>query len=142
MIRNVSVRALVCSTRAQSGFCPLVIKKKAVRKKRKKAVRKVARKVVKKTTRKARKKVAKKKTRKVAKKTRASAAGKMTLEDVVASLIKKNGKPLAFQTILKTIMRKKLVATKSKNFANVLRRTLSTSKRIKRKGRGIYGLAR
>jgi hypothetical protein len=31
MIRSVSVRWFVWRTRAQSGFCPLVIKKKEVR---------------------------------------------------------------------------------------------------------------
>jgi hypothetical protein len=117
-----------------------VARKKVARKKttRKKAVKKVARK---KTTRKkAVKKVAKKKARKKVKKAgkAAPAKGKATLEDVIGALIKQNGKPLPFQTILKTIMRKKLVKTKSKNFANVLRRTLSTSKKIKRVGRGMY----
>ncbi len=60
---------------------------------------------------------------------------------MIANLIRKKGKPLAFQDMLATIRKKKLVTTKSKNFANVLRRTLSTSKRIKRVGRGVYDLA-
>ncbi len=113
-------------------------KKKPVGRPRKKAARKVAKKTVKKAVR----KVAKKKVRKTGKVLASPRRkGKQTLEDVVAGLIKKNGKPLAFQDILATIVKKKLVATKSKNFANVLRRTLSTSKKIKRVGRGVYGTA-
>jgi len=37
-----------------------------------------------------------------------------------------------------TIQKKKLIKTKSANFANVLRRTISTSEKIKRVGRGVY----
>jgi hypothetical protein len=121
-----------------------VAKKRVARKKAaRKAVRKAAGKVAREAVKRAGRSVARKKTRRVAKKGRRAAArqGKMTLEDVVASLIRANGKPVPFQTILHTILSRKLVATKSRNFANVLRRTLSTSKRIKRKGRGIYGLA-
>jgi len=47
---------------------------------------------------------------------------------------------MAFKDILATIEKKKLVRTRSKNFANVLRRTLSTSKAVKRVGRGVYGV--
>ncbi|MBU0741594.1 hypothetical protein KKG45_00425 [bacterium] len=72
---------------------------------------------------------------------RRKAAGRQTVETVVADLIRKRGEPMKFQDILTTINRKKLVKTKSKNFANVLRRTLSTSKLLKRKGRGIYGVS-
>jgi hypothetical protein len=120
------------------------VAKKAGRRVAKKTVKKVARKVGRKKVRQVGRKTVRKKTRrKVAKKGRAAAAqkGKPTLEGVVAHLIRQNGKPLPFQTILATIVKKRLVSTKSKNFANVLRRTLSTSKTIKRKGRGIYGLA-
>jgi hypothetical protein len=63
-----------------------------------------------------------------------------TLEDVVYSLIEKHGEPVAFQVLLATITGKKLFKTRSSNFDNVLRRTLSTSKRIKRVGRGLYGI--
>ena len=63
-----------------------------------------------------------------------------TLQDVVAALIRENGKPMAFQAILGGITSRKLVRTRSGNFANVLRRTLSTSKRIKRVARATYGL--
>jgi len=107
-------------------------KRRAKKKTRKKATRAKA-KTAKKTVRtaKARKKApARKKT-----------AGKPTVETVVAELIRKNGKPMTFQDILGTITKKKLVRTKSKNFANVLRRTLSTSKQLKRVGRGVYGLS-
>jgi chromosome segregation ATPase len=118
-------------------------RKKVARKKTaRKAVKKTARKVAAKAVRKVAKKGARKKARKVAGKGKGRAAtGKLTLEDVVGGLIKNNKKPLAFQAILKTILGKKLVATKSKNFANVLRRTLSTSKKIKRVGRGMYDVA-
>jgi len=84
------------------------------------------------------KKVARKSGRKSTKKTGRSSP---TLEQVVAGLIKRNGAPLPFQKILSTITRKKLFVSKSKNFDNVLRRTLSTSTVIKRVGRGVYGLA-
>jgi len=86
----------------------------------------------------AKKKVARKSGRKSTKKTGRSSP---TLEQVVAGLIKRNGAPLPFQKILSTITRKKLFVSKSKNFDNVLRRTLSTSTVIKRVGRGVYGLA-
>ncbi len=84
------------------------------------------------------KKVVRKSGRKSTKKTGRSSP---TLEQVVAGLIKRNGGPLPFQKILSTITRKKLFVSKSKNFDNVLRRTLSTSTVIKRVGRGVYGLA-
>ena len=68
------------------------------------------------------------------------ASGKRTLEEVVAGLIRSNGGPMEFRKILTTIQQKKLVKTRSANFANVLRRTLSVSKLFKREGRGIYNL--
>jgi len=128
------------------------VKRKAKKKARKKVVKKTAKKTGRKVTRRKAKKVVKKTTRKKARKkttrktgkvrkTRAS-QGKQTLEEVVASLIRSKGKPLAFQNILSTIQKKKLFKTKSKNFANVLRRTLSTSKMVKRVSRGVYGVAR
>ena len=63
---------------------------------------------------------------------------RVTVESVVVGLLKGKQKPMAFQDILSTIQKKKLVTSKSKNFANVLRRTLSTSKKVKRVSRGIY----
>ncbi len=58
----------------------------------------------------------------------------------MCSLIEKRGEPVPFQVLIKTITGKKLFKTRSSNFDNVLRRTLSTSKRIKRVGRGLYGI--
>lgn len=125
-----------------------VAKKKTAKKKvtRKKATRKkVAKKATKKVTRKA---PAKKVGRKAVKKPVRKAGGKKTgtgrsgvkLEDVVAALIKKARGPVAYKELYKAIVDGKLYATKSSNFDNVLRRTLSTSKIIKRVGRGVYGL--
>ncbi len=74
---------------------------------------------------------------------KAAKAGKparATLEDVVYSVIEKRGEPVPFQVLIKTITSKKLFKTRSSNFDNVLRRTLSTSRRIKRVGRGLYGI--
>ncbi len=105
--------------------------------KRKPATRKKAARAKAKTAKKTVRKTATRKKASVRKKT----AGKPTVESVVVDLIRKNGEPMKFQDMLSTITRKKLVKTKSKNFANVLRRTLSTSKRLKSKGRGIYGLS-
>jgi len=111
-------------------------KKKAAKKKttKKKATRKKA--IKKKVTR---KKATKKKVtrKKVAKKAAGKARPK--LEDVVVALLEKKG-TMSFQDILATITKRKLFATKSKQFDNVLRRTLSTSKRVKRVSRGVYGL--
>ncbi len=89
--------------------------------------------------------VKKKATRKARKKTVRKAAagktgGKQTLEDVVVKLISRKGKPVSFQDLLNTITTKRLVKTRSTNFDNVLRRTLSTSKKIKRVSRGVYGV--
>ncbi len=61
-----------------------------------------------------------------------------TIESVVVDLIKANGGKMAFQDILATIQKKKLVKSKAKSFDNVLRRTISTSGKIKRAGRGVY----
>ena len=75
---------------------------------------------------------------KAAKKKAAPTKGRVTVESVVVDLLKKNGAPMSFKDILATIQKKKLVKTKSANFANVLRRTLSTSEVVKRAGRGVY----
>lgn len=119
---------------------------KAVRKTAKKSVRK---KTVKKKT--AKKKTVKKKTikKKVTRKkspvrkapASKKASGKMKLEDVIVAVIRKNGSPVAFQDLKARIVKGKLFKTKSGNFDNVLRRTLSTSKMVKRVGRGIYDVA-
>jgi hypothetical protein len=44
------------------------------------------------------------------------------------------------QGIAAAIKKRKLVTTKSKNFENVLRRTLSTSTAVKRVARATYGV--
>ncbi|MBA4377133.1 MAG: hypothetical protein C0395_00445, partial [Gemmatimonas sp.] len=66
------------------------------------------------------------------------AAGKATLESVVAGLIRANGGKMSVQDILAAIDKGKLVKSKSGNFANVLRRTLSTSAILVSAGRGLY----
>ena len=65
-----------------------------------------------------------------------------SIQDVVVALIREHGKPMPFQTILANIKHRRLVKTKAKDFENVLRRTLSTSKSVKRVGRGVYGVRR
>jgi len=122
------------------------VKKKAAKKKvakkkvaKKKAVKKAA--VKKKTVKKAEKKPKASKKKVVKKKVaRKSSAKSPTVESVVVGLLKKAKGPLSFQDILSRINEGKLVKTKSKNFANVLRRTLSTSKKVKRPSRGVYAL--
>ena len=54
-------------------------------------------------------------------------APRQTVESVVVALLKANKKPMAFPEIMATIQKRKLIKTKSANFANVLRRTTSTS---------------
>ena len=112
-------------------------RKKTAKKTVRKAAAKAAKKTAKKTAKKAGKKVAKKATKKAARK---PAAGKVRLEDVVMTLIEKNGGTMSFKEISAAIAKGKLYATRSKNFDNVLRRTISTSTRIKRVSRGVYGL--
>ncbi len=110
------------------------VRKKVVRKKKAAKKRVAKRKVAKKKV--VRKKVAKKAAKKrVAKTTKAP---RVTVESVVVDLLKAHGKPMAFQDILSTIQKKKLIKSKSKNFANVLRRTVSASKKIKNVSRGVY----
>ena len=116
-------------------------RKKVAKKTTRKRVAKVApKKKVQVRKKKAGKKVAAKKAakRRVAKKAVAKKAPRVTVESTVVTLLKGRKSPMAFQDILSTIEKKKLVTSKSKNFANVLRRTLSTSKKIKRVSRGMY----
>lgn len=125
-------------------------RKKVARKKagRKKVAKKApGKRMAKATTRKKAVRVGKKATakktlraakRRVAKKAAAAKAPKQTLESVVVGLLKAAKGSMAFQDILGTIQKKKLVKSKSANFSNVLRRTISTSKKIKRTGRGMY----
>lgn len=70
-----------------------------------------------------------------------AASGKVTLEDVVAAVIGKQKGPVAFKDLYAAIVKGKLFHSKSSNFDNVLRRTLSTSTKIKRVGRGLYEVA-
>ncbi|MGD9548286.1 MAG: hypothetical protein AB7V45_12170 [Candidatus Krumholzibacteriia bacterium] len=79
--------------------------------------------------------------KKTVKKAPARAAGRQTLEEVVLAVIRRNGKPMAFKDLMAAIVKGKLFATKSKNFDNVLRRTLSTSEVVKRVDRGVYAAA-
>jgi hypothetical protein len=122
-----------------SGAVKRVRRKKAAKKTPKKTPKKAAKKPVRKKPV-AKKTGSKKITRKKAA-TKKTAAGKMKLEDVIVSVIKKNRSSIAFQELKARITKGKLFKTKSGNFDNVLRRTLSTSKKVKRVGRGIYDLA-
>ena len=116
--------------------------KKTRKKAAKKTTKKAAKKAAKKTLRGAAKKGTKKTTRKVAAGRKVSKGKKPRpkLDDVVVALIKKNGGPMSFKDIYATIVKRKLVTTRSKQFDNVLRRTLSTSKNVKRVARGVYGI--
>lgn len=78
--------------------------------------------------------------RKVMTKKVATGRGRIKLEDVVLEILNQNGGPMEFKEILSTIQKGKLYKTKSKSFDNVLRRTLSTSEKVKRVGRGIYAV--
>ena len=69
---------------------------------------------------------------------RGKGRGGKSLEDVVVDLIHSRGKPMLFPDIKNSILRRNLFATRSKNFDNVLRRTISTSKKIRRVARGTY----
>jgi len=69
---------------------------------------------------------------------RKSTAPRQTVESTAVALLKANKKPMAFPEIMATIQKRKLIKTKSANFANVLRRTISTSSKVKRVGRGVY----
>lgn len=77
----------------------------------------------------------------VAKKVAPAGKAAPSIQDVVVALIREHGKPMPFQAIMANIKKRKLVKTKSKDFANVLRRTLSTSRLVKRVARGTYGVA-
>jgi hypothetical protein len=72
--------------------------------------------------------------------TAAAGGGRTTLEEVVVAILQERGTAMPFKEMHAAIVDGKLFRTRSKNFANVLRRTLSTSERVKRKARGVYGL--
>ena len=113
-------------------------RKKAVRKKV--ATRKVsAKKVVKKAA--AKKKVVARKSPAKKKPVSMKAEGRVKLEDVIVRIIKSKGKSISYKDLMDIIVKKKLFKSKSSNFDNVLRRTLSTSKLVKRVGRGVYAVA-
>ena len=78
--------------------------------------------------------------RRVAKKGKAPVLKPGSLTDVIVKLIRTNGKPMQFKAIATAIKKGKLVKTKSKNFENVLRRTLSPSTAVKRVARVTYGV--
>ena len=115
----------------------------AAAKPRRKPGRKPGRPAAKKVGRRAAKKagrpVAKKSGRPVAKKA-AKRPATPSIQDVVVTLIRANGKLMEFKAIMAAIKKGKLVKTKSKDFANVLRRTLSTSTAVKRVARATYGV--
>lgn len=69
---------------------------------------------------------------------RATAKSGPTIESVIVDLIQANGGEMSFKEIFATIQKRKLVKSKATNFDNVLRRTISTSRKITRAGRGIY----
>ncbi len=115
-----------------------VRKKKTVGRKKTVKAKAAGRKGTKKTVRKA----AGKPTRKAPRRAAAGkVAGRVKLEDVVLGVLKKKGQPMAFKELYDAIVGGKLFKSKSKNFDNVLRRTLSTSKLVKRVSRGVYDAA-
>lgn len=96
----------------------------------------------KKTTKKTTKKIAKKTAKKTAKKKAATgAASRTTLEDVIVQVLRKARGPVAYKDLYAKIVDGNLFRSKSKNFDNVMRRTLSTSDKVKRVSRGVYALA-
>lgn len=84
------------------------------------------------------KKTARKVARKKVATSKASTTGRRKLEDVVVDVLRKNGGTMSFKDLIATIEKGKLFKTKSKNFDNVLRRTLSTTDKVVRAGRGVY----
>ncbi len=111
----------------------------------KKAGRRAAKKAGRPAAKKAGRPAAKKAGRPAVKKAPRRASGKVapkagSLQDVIVKLIRANGKPMEFKAILAAIKKGKLVKTKSKDFSNVLRRTLSTSTAVKRVARATYGV--
>ncbi len=79
--------------------------------------------------------------KKVTRRAQAKSSGRIKLEDVIVKVIKANKGPMSYKKLMGVIVKKKLFDSKSANFDNVLRRTLSTSKLVKRVGRGIYSVA-
>jgi len=123
------------ATGKKRGRKKKVAAKKATEKKR--TVKKVAAKKVTARKKAIKKTAAPKKVKTSERKT----GGRIKLEDVVVKVIKSHGKPMTYKELIAVIVKKKLFTSKSSNFDNVLRRTLSTSKLVKRVGRGIYSVA-
>ncbi len=119
-------------------------KKKTTTKTAKKTAKKAAKKTgAEKTAGKATKKTTQKTDRKTAKKPagrRGSSGGAGTLEDVIVRVLQESGEPMSFKALLESIVMNKLFVSRSKNFDNVLRRTLSTSDRVRRVARGVYAV--
>jgi hypothetical protein len=112
--------------------------RKKVGKKRaakRKTVKKTAKKKV--VAKRAKKKTSKKPVRKVPRRKAGTGA---RLEDVIIQVLKAAGKEMSYPDIKATIASEKLYKSKSKNFDNVLRRTISTAKGLKRVGRGVYAV--
>ena len=117
------------------------VRKKAAKKAAKRAAKRSAKKATRKrAAKKVAKKSAKKSSRRKATKKAASAKARPTIESVIVDLLTKKGEPMAFKEILGEIQKRKLVTSKAADFSNVLRRTLSTSERVKRVGRGVYSI--
>jgi hypothetical protein len=127
-------------------------KKKAAKKKdgrKKTAKKKVTKKKVTKkkagtkktaTKKAARKKVAAKKTGKSVA-ARGGSLIRPRLEDVIVGVIGSRGGKVPYKELYAAIVNGRLFASRSGNFDNVLRRTLSTSAKVKTVSRGVYGLA-
>ena len=116
-------------------------RKKVAKKVSKRGAKQVAKKATgKRAAKKVAKKSAKKSSRRKVTKKAAPTKPRPTIESVVVDLLTKKSEPMAFKDILGEIQKKKLVKSEAADFSNVLRRTLSTSERIKRVGRGVYGL--
>ncbi|MCB1183043.1 hypothetical protein KDM41_06395 [bacterium] len=125
------------ATKTAAGTAGRKGKKKVAKKAARKAVKKVAKKVAKKAAGKA----SRKGTGKAAPKAGGKGAAKKTLEDVIVQVLKAAGKPVPYRDLFAKIVDGKLFRTRSSNFDNVMRRTLSTSDRVQRVSRGVYGLA-
>ena len=95
----------------------------------------------KKTTKKAGKRVVRKKVVRKTTRSKVPVGGRVSLEDVILAVLKKSGGSMSFKDIYATIVKGKLYKSKAARFDHVLRRTLSTSKKVKRVGRGIYAAA-
>ncbi|HOX26553.1 MAG TPA: hypothetical protein PLL30_08215 [Candidatus Krumholzibacteria bacterium] len=113
--------------------------KKAAKKTARRAARTTAGKAAKTAARKTATKTARKGGERPAPRGRRTGGQRATLENVVIGVLANKGEPMSFKAILETITAGKLFRSRSRDFSNVLRRTLSTSRRVKRVSRGVYG---